>query len=666
MGRCHNVVSGQSVVNIFRKLSSALNDIVENDEIVLHQNIVSNEQTVTYGEFVIDSTANVNVSFAIFVANAEDHFIKSVSFTDLDTGVIYGPFNAISSLYDNINMKTVNYGLQTSSLLSSGRWKYRLEWVKSRHRQVSAVVVFAKSASIVDNYQISTWTSSQNIAEIVTIHHPLSIHVEVTRDNRPVLRANVSALVSVTRGDTVTVLSPVQLHDNGNGDSDLVAHDGVYSRYLVNYPHPGVYSVDIIVNDDSNTAVVAGRDDYPDNTKCCGSTTNINLEGATRTGAFGRVVAGSVTINIVETPDRSKLAKVPPSRIGDLQVKRLSRSDKIQLIFTAPGEDFDEGSVDEYIVVFDRKKESILRNWSNHQILTRFKNFNVSGERVEKYLVLKQSLNSLYVGVVGVDKEKNYGAVSNIVHVMMSSSSGGVIYSQTDNKDDTLMVVRDAATAAERVNEEWMLILALCSSFFLLSLCLFGGVFYFLKCAKPKKPVMVDIGVSDDVTDPDNVSHCSSEIRNMTCEFPLMLDVTGLLGRDSRSQTPTHWSASQLLAEHEARSRPGTLTPITEEYLGHFTEYGNNNDYHEISDPGLTNLAYTSTPMRHPLYTPSNIAVMDSCTDTGSDSVESGGALPDPEMFSLGVQTVAPSCVASIRQSSDMVMVAHQRQSSLV
>ena len=98
----------------------------------------------------------------------------------------------------------------------------------------------------------------------------------------------------------------------------------------------------------------------------------------------------------------------------------------------------------------------------------------------------------------------------------------------------------------------------------------------------------------------------------------------------------------------------------------HFTEYGNNNDYHEISDPGLTNLAYTSTPMRHPLYTPSNIAVMDSCTDTGSDSVESGGALPDPEMFSLGVQTVAPSCVASIRQSSDMVMVTHQRQSSLV
>ena len=161
----------------------------------------------------------------------------------------------------------------------------------------------------------------------------------------------------------------------------------------------------------------------------------------------------------------------------------------------------------------------------------------------------------------------------------------------------------------------------------------------------------------------------------MTSEFPLMLDVTGL-GGGTYHASPTYWSASQIMAEHEARSRPGTLTPITEEYLGHFTEFGasnseyhditGNNDYHEISDPGLSNLAYNSTPIRPPLPPASNLAVMDSC----SDSVDSGGAgLPEPEMFSMGVQTVAPSCIAAIRQSSDLVSVNqqhHGKQSSLV
>ena len=123
--------------------------------------------------------------------------------------------------------------------------------------------------------------------------------------------------------------------------------------------------------------------------------------------------------------------------------------------------------------------------------------------------------------------------------------------------------------------------------------------------------------------------------------------------------TPSYWSASQLLGGHEARSRPGTLTPITEEYLGHFTEFGMERrdevEYTEIPDTGgLTNPVFTSTPLKRP-----GLALMESCSSDSGDS----GDRPEPELFSLGVQTVAPSCVASIRQSCDMV---HTRQASLV
>merc|ERR1712020_464393 len=102
---------------------------------------------------------------------------------------------------------------------------------------------------------------------------------------------------------------------------------------------------------------------------------------------------------------------------------------------------------------------------------------------------------------------------------------------------------------------------------------------------------MVDIGVSEDVTEPDTASSCSEEIRGMTTEFPLLVGVAAL--HCPAPPPPTYWSASALLGEEEGGcSRPGTLTPIREEYLGHFSEAGEAelHQYTEISDPGLANL----------------------------------------------------------------------------
>ena len=679
-GRCIIVSGHTPMVQRYRQISSGLSTIVNTKEIVLHEKVVDSDTSVTTGEILIDTAANINVTFAIFVAEAEDHFIKSVTLTKADTGAVYGPYNTISSLHDNINMKTVNYGLTPgsgSSLLTTGVWKYRVEWVQSSQRLQSVIVVTTLPSVNTDQYQVQVWTSSNSV---VTVHHPLSLHVMVSRGYKPVLAANVTAIVTVNMpGVGTKVLTPIRLTDDGNGDVDTVANDGVYSRYLVEYPGPGIYSVSVLVDDNDNTAVVAGLDDYPPNNDCCGSTTNVNVENAMRTGAFARIITDAVSVDIKEVPKTSINDKMGPSRIGDLRVQKTSEIDKLRLVFTAPGDDFDHGKVKEFIIVYDKQMEKIHNGWNSQQILSRVECFNQSGEIVVLDVVWRHYLNDIFVGVIGVDDDINHGAMSNIIHVTKSSSA------HVSNTEEHVAVVSDAATAVteNKVNDEWLLILALCCSFFLLSLCLFGGVFYFLKCAKPRKPVMVDIGVSDDVTDPDNVSHCSSEIRHMTSEFPLMLDVTGLVGGNyqaSPAATPTYWSASQIMAEHEARSRPGTLTPIKEEYFGHFTEFGSskndyhdisgdgNNDYHEISDPGLSNLAYTSTPVKHPLPQPpvSNLAVMDSCSDS-VDSGGGGGVLPEPEMFSMGVQTVAPSCIAAIRQSSDLVMInQHSKQSSLV
>ena len=657
-------------VSRYRQLSSALHKLLDVDEIVLHEKAVDGGEDVTTGTFVVDSSANVNVSFAVFVAEAEDHFIRSVTFSHLDTGAVHGPYRAISSLFDNINMKTVNTGLSSSSVFSVGRWSYTVRWADSAsQRQDSVVVVSSLPADHSERLSVHVYTSAGAGASLVTVHHPLRVTVRLERGGRPVLRARVELIVSLRSSNMTQVMRPVQMRDDGSGDPDLVADDGLYSRYLVEYGNrPGVISLGVRVSDGDNSAVVPTVGDYPGHTQCCGSTTNVNTDTSIRTGAFSRVISEAASVNLLEVPSIDNIDKMPPARVGNLRMLPSSNSNKMKITFTAPGANFDHGEADEIIVLSDSVKRNLMDGWSEKQILTRFKLFKKAGQTVEKELILPQEyrIHDFYLGVVGRDQLGITGIISNIVH---GSVTGSEAVTTNDGVWDTEDIVSDAASTVDEdsgVNSEWLLILALCCSFFLMALCLLAGVLYFLKCAKLRKPAMVDIGVSDDVTDPDNVSHCSSEIRNMTADFPNLLgvtDVASYLSRDT-CHTPSYWSASQLLGEHEVRSRPGTLTPITEEYLGHFTEFGMERrdevEYSEIPDTGLTNPGYTSTPLKRP-----GLALMESYS---SDSGDSGDRpepppLPEPEMFSLGVQTVAPSCVASIRQSSDMV---HQRQASLV
>ena len=49
-----------------------------------------------------------STSFGIYVEDEEDHLIKSVTFTD-SKGFLYGPYTSMSSLYDIINLKTINF-----------------------------------------------------------------------------------------------------------------------------------------------------------------------------------------------------------------------------------------------------------------------------------------------------------------------------------------------------------------------------------------------------------------------------------------------------------------------------------------------------------------------------------------------------------------------------
>merc|ERR1719412_2046108 len=105
---------------------------------------------------------------------------------------------------------------------------------------------------------------------------------------------------------------PFQLFDNGSGDPDLTSGDGIYSRYITEYPAPGRYN--FIVTADNNVdrayTIQIGRGGRSMPTKppkpnfpvCCGSDIHVpkDLRSTPPTGSFRRTAATSPTIHFLD------------------------------------------------------------------------------------------------------------------------------------------------------------------------------------------------------------------------------------------------------------------------------------------------------------------------------------------------------------------------------
>ena len=74
----------------------------------MHTQPVYTSTGLTEGSFIIDETLGRDTLFGILVEDEEDHLVRSVSFTD-PRGLPYGPYTKMSSTFDPVNLKTINY-----------------------------------------------------------------------------------------------------------------------------------------------------------------------------------------------------------------------------------------------------------------------------------------------------------------------------------------------------------------------------------------------------------------------------------------------------------------------------------------------------------------------------------------------------------------------------
>jgi hypothetical protein len=90
-------------------LNAAFSRVLDSgEEVEVHTKAIYTSAGITEGSFIIDETLGRDTVFGILVEDEEDHLVRSVSFTD-GRGTAYGPYTKMSSTFDPVNLKTINY-----------------------------------------------------------------------------------------------------------------------------------------------------------------------------------------------------------------------------------------------------------------------------------------------------------------------------------------------------------------------------------------------------------------------------------------------------------------------------------------------------------------------------------------------------------------------------
>ena len=237
----------------------------------------------------------------------------------------------------------------------------------------------------------------------------------------------------------------MDLFDNGSG-ADLVANDGLYSRYFARYEYgDGRYLIKCQVSSTDESEVNGGfinsrnflkdAKAYPINgastPPCCGSTT-VNADTIREpTGAFSRQASGG-SVKLSNVPSAGT-DRVNPGRIIDLKLARNVATKTIVITFTSPGDDFDEGIVANYDIRMGSNFTEILDNFDNADPLNTtwiMDGYNMTPvaahERKEIRLTYDDSMTGdiLFVAVKGVDEAGLAGPLSNVPFVYLDKYAG--------------------------------------------------------------------------------------------------------------------------------------------------------------------------------------------------------------------------------------------------
>ncbi|XP_031230519.1 calcium-activated chloride channel regulator 4A-like [Mastomys coucha] len=303
-----------------------------------------------------------------------------------------------------------------------GVWTYNLEAKVTS--EILTITVTSRAASssvppITVNAKVNTDT---NIFPSPTI-----VYAEVLQGYTPIIGARVTATIESNTGKKKELV----LLDNGAG-ADAFKDDGVYSRYFTAYSDNGRYSLKVRADGGTNSArrslrhpssraayipgwvvdgEIQGNPPRPETTEA----TQPVLENFSRTASGGAFVMSNV-------PNSPLPDMYPPNRITDLQATL--DGEEISLTWTAPGDDYDVGKVQQYII---RTNENIidLRDNFNNSLRVDTTSLIPNEANSKETFVFKpenipeENATYLFIAIESVDKSKLSSGLSNIAQVAL-------------------------------------------------------------------------------------------------------------------------------------------------------------------------------------------------------------------------------------------------------
>ena len=190
-GGLYTSVSSAGQLDLYTQIIENLGQVIARDSqhghvypVTLHQrHVTSGDGVSTDGTFSIDGDLGRDTEFGIYVEDDEDHQIKSVTFRDSENN-IYGPFTSLSSVYDSVNLKTINFNVGETPPFDRHHgtvWSYSIDWYTSSRARDNVLVVRSKPR---DNkmIRVKTWTNMKDMNNIISGTNLMAIFVEVRND----------------------------------------------------------------------------------------------------------------------------------------------------------------------------------------------------------------------------------------------------------------------------------------------------------------------------------------------------------------------------------------------------------------------------------------------------------------------------------------------------
>ncbi|XP_078697506.1 calcium-activated chloride channel regulator 4-like [Branchiostoma floridae x Branchiostoma belcheri] len=306
----------------------------------LYSNAVKIEPGATFNASVLlDSTVGENTEF-------------SFGWT-ADAGVQWSVTSPRGTVYTNSSSQvSYNHDAKIATVKLAGKAEVGSWLIQVRNHAAGAqrvvITVNSRPSAAEPPITANAWLSNSDLQ----VWPPRAVvYAEVTQGLSPIIGAHVMA--TVQGPDNQQNSYTLQLRDDGAG-ADLTRNDGTYSAYFTQFTGTGRYSVSAAVtNPDGQaqlkTSVAGSAAPFKDPSKMPTSTTSYQpVESFERQSAAG----------VFQLLDYKPEDGFPPSRITDLEVVKVSYSDRTVLLrWTAPGDDYDQGRGENatvFVIIFRR------------------------------------------------------------------------------------------------------------------------------------------------------------------------------------------------------------------------------------------------------------------------------------------------------------------------